>query len=219
MAEKNKIYETDFTKGVYKLEDFCNALKDNNCIVVRNVFNDWQALVDNTKYDSIRFVITAVHGEMKFGFWIACKHDLIITDSSSCARSQLAKPTDYAKQQWLDFFCLSKETEDVWERLLFLSAVKPVEKDYFDDKNHPSKQSFKIDEVIKIVRNSTYFDELSLIEAVSLRKDIFDLMDMVGFIEEVKYDAITKNWIAQYDGGMITMPSWIGNILDKEAKK
>ena len=219
MTEKNKIYETDFTKGVYKLEDFCNALKDNNCIVERNVFNDWQALVGSTKYDSIRFVITAVHDEMKFGFWIACKHDLIITDSSSCARSQLAKPTDYAKQQWLDFFCLSKETEDVWERLLFLSAVKPVEKDYFDDKNHPSKQSFKIDEVIKIVRNSTYFDELSLIEAVSLRKDIFDLMDMVGFIEEVKYDAITKNWIAQYDGGMITMPSWIGNILDKEAKK
>lgn len=34
------MYETDFTKSVYKLEDFCNALKDNNCIVVRNVFND-----------------------------------------------------------------------------------------------------------------------------------------------------------------------------------
>ena len=112
------MYETDFTKGVYKLEDFCNALKDNNCIVVRNVFNDWQALVGSTKYDSIRFVITTVHGELKFGFWIACKHDLIITD--------------YAIQQWLDFFCLSKETEEVWERLLFQSAVKPVEKDYWN---------------------------------------------------------------------------------------
>ena len=112
------MYETDFTKGVYRLEDFCNALKDNNCIVERNVFNDWQALVGSTKYDSIRFVITAVHGEMKFGFWIACKHDLIITD--------------YAKQQWLDFFCLSKETENVWGRLLFCSAVKPVEKDYWN---------------------------------------------------------------------------------------
>lgn len=108
-----RAYETDYTKGVYKLDDFCNVLKDNNCIVERNVFNDWQALVGSTKYDSIRFVITAVHGEMKFGFWIACKHDLIITD--------------YAKQQWLDFFCLSKETEDVWEILLFHSAVKPVE--------------------------------------------------------------------------------------------
>lgn len=194
------MYETDFTKGVYLLKDFCDALRDNNCIVVRNVFNDWQALVYSAKYDSIRFVITAVHGELKFGFWIACKHDLIITN--------------YAKQQWLDFFCLSKETEDVWERLLFCSAVKPVEKDYFDDKSNPSKQSFKIDEVVKIVRNSTYFDELSLVEAVSLRKNIFDLMDMVGFIEEVKYDANTKNWIAQYDGGMITMPSWIGNILN-----
>lgn len=196
------MYETDFTKGVYLLKDFCDALRDNNCIIERNVFNDWQALVGSTKYDSVRFVITAVHGELKFGFWIACKHDLIITD--------------YAKQQWLDFFCLSKETEDVWERLLFCSAVKPVEKDYFDDKNNSSKQSFKIDEVVKIVKNSTYFDELSLIEAVSLRKDIFDLMDMVGFVKEVKYDANAKNWIAQYDGGMITMPSWIGNILDKE---
>lgn len=101
-----KTYETDFTKGVYRLEDFCNALKDNNCIIERNVFNDWQALVSSTMYDSIRFVITAVHGEMKFGFWIACKHDLIVTD--------------YTKQQWLVFFCLSKETEDVWERLLFV---------------------------------------------------------------------------------------------------
>ena len=27
-------------------------------------------------------------------------------------------------------------------------------------------------------------------------------------------DANTKNWIAQYDGGMITMLSWIGNILN-----
>ena len=122
MVEKNKIYETDFTKGVYLLKDFCDALRDNNCIAVRNVFNDWQALVYSTKYDSIRFVITAMHGEMKFGFWIACKHDLIITD--------------YAKQQWLDFFCLSKETENVWERLLFCSAVKPVES-FVEDRNTP----------------------------------------------------------------------------------
>ena len=122
------MYETDFTKGVYKLEDFCNALKDNNCIVERNVFNDWQALVGSTKYDSIRFVITAVHGELKFGFWIACKHDLIITD--------------YAKQQWLDFFCLSKETENIWERLLFCSAVKPVES--FDEHEDANTSVFKV---------------------------------------------------------------------------
>ena len=35
------MYETDFTKGVYLLKDFCDALKDNNCIIERNVFNDW----------------------------------------------------------------------------------------------------------------------------------------------------------------------------------
>ena len=209
MVEKNKIYETDFTKGVYKLEDFCNALRDNNCIIDTKVFVNWQDLVNinwwdahSSPYDSVRFVIFNKVGELTYGQWIACNHDLVITD--------------YAKQEWKDFYPLNENTSRIWEILLFQSAVKPVEKDYFDDKNNPSKQSFKIDEVVKIVRNSTYFDELSLIEAVSLRKDIFDLMDMVGFIEEVKYDANTKNWIAQYDGGMITMPSWIGNILDKE---
>ena len=131
------MYETDLTKGVYRLEDFCNALRDNNCIVERNVFNDWQALVGSTKYDSIRFVITAVHGEMKFGFWIACKHDLIIID--------------YAKQQWLDFFCLSKETENIWERLLFQSAVKPVKS--FDDNEDADTSVFKV-KVHKIKINS-----------------------------------------------------------------
>ena len=138
-----EMYETDLTKGVYRLKDFCDALKDNNCIVVRNVFNDWQTLVGSTKYDSIRFVITTVHDELKFGFWIACKHDLIITD--------------YAKQQWLDFFCLSKETENIWERLLFQSAVKPVEKDYWNkikSVNVNLKQSFKIDEVLELIRKN-----------------------------------------------------------------
>ena len=209
MVEKNKIYETDFTKGVYKLEDFCNALRDNNCIIDTKVFVNWQDLVNinwwdahSSPYDSVRFVIFNKVGELTYGQWIACNHDLVITD--------------YVKQEWKDFYPLNENTSRIWERLLFCSAVKPVGKDYFDNKNHPSKQSFKIDEVVKIVRNSTYFDELSLIEAVSLRKDIFDLMDMVGFVKEVKYDANAKNWIAQYDGGMITMPSWIGNILDKE---
>ncbi len=212
MVEKNKIYETDFTKGVYKLEDFCNALRDNNCIIDTKVFVNWQDLVNinwwdahSSPYDSVRFVIFNKVGELTYGQWIACNHSLVITD--------------YAKQEWKDFYPLNENTSRIWERLLFQSAVKPVEKDYFYDKNNPSKQSFKIDEAVKIVRNSTYFDELSLIEAVSLKKDIFDLMDMVGFVEKVKYDANTKNWIAQYNGGMITMPSWIGNILDKEAKK
>lgn len=210
------MYETDFTKGVYKLEDFCNALKDNNCIVDTKVFINWQDLVNinwwdvhSSPYDSVRFVIFNKMGELTYGQWIACNHELVITD--------------YTKQEWKDFYPLNENTSRIWERLLFQSAVKPVEKDYWNRIKSvnvkPLKQSFKIDEVVKIVRNSTYFDELSLIEAVSLRKDIFDLMDMVGFIEEVKYDANTKNWIAQYDGGMITMPSWIGNILDKEAKK
>ena len=31
------MYETDLTKGVYRLEDFCNVLKDNNCIIDNRV--------------------------------------------------------------------------------------------------------------------------------------------------------------------------------------
>lgn len=47
------MYETDFTKGVYRLEDFCNALKDNNCIIDTKVFVNWQDLVNSSLYDSV----------------------------------------------------------------------------------------------------------------------------------------------------------------------
>ena len=106
------MYETDFTKGVYKLEDFCNALKDNNCIIDTKVFVNWQVLVNSSLYDSVRFVIFNKVGELTYGQWIACKHDLVITD--------------YAKQEWKDFYLLNENTSRIWERLLFQSAVKPV---------------------------------------------------------------------------------------------
>ena len=106
------MYETDFTKGVYRLEDFCNALKDNNCIIDTKVFVNWQDLVNSSLYDSVRFVIFNKVGELTYGLWIACKHDLVITD--------------YAKQEWKDFYPLNENTSRIWERLLFQSAVKPV---------------------------------------------------------------------------------------------
>ena len=106
------MYETDFTKGVYKLEDFCNALKDNNCIIDTKVFVNWQDLVNSSLYDSVRFVIFNKVGELTYGQWIACNHDLVITD--------------YAKQEWKDFYPLNENTSRIWERLLFQSAVKPV---------------------------------------------------------------------------------------------
>ena len=106
------MYETDFTKGVYRLEDFCNALKDNNCIIDTKVFVNWQDLVNSSLYDSVRFVIFNKVGELTYGLWIACKHDLVITD--------------YAKQEWKDFYPLNENTKRIWERLLFQSAVKPV---------------------------------------------------------------------------------------------
>ena len=106
------MYETDFTKGVYKLEDFCNALKDNNCIIDTKVFVNWQVLVNSSLYDSVRFVVFNKVGELTYGQWIACKHDLVITD--------------YAKQEWKDFYPLNENTSRIWERLLFQGAVKPV---------------------------------------------------------------------------------------------
>ena len=106
------MYETDLTKGVYRLEDFCNALKDNNCIIDDRVFINWLYLVNSSLYDSVRFVIFNKVGELTYGQWIACKHDLVITD--------------YAKQEWKDFYPINENTRCIWERLLFQSAVKPV---------------------------------------------------------------------------------------------
>ena len=106
------MYETDFTKGVYRLEDFCNALKDNNCIVDTKVFINWRDLVGSSLYDSVRFVIFSKVDGLTYGQWIACNHDLVITD--------------YIKQEWKDFYPLDENTKRIWERLLFQSAVKPV---------------------------------------------------------------------------------------------
>ena len=106
------MYETDFTKGVYRLEDFCNALKDNNCIIDDRVFINWLYLINSSSYDSVRFVIFNKVGELTYGQWIACKHDLVITD--------------YAKQVWKAFYPLNENTSRIWERLLFQSVVKPV---------------------------------------------------------------------------------------------
>ena len=106
------MYETDLTKGVYRLEDFCNALKDNNCIIDDRVFINWLYLVNSSLYDSVKFIIFNKVGELTYGQWIACNHDLVITD--------------YAKQEWKDFYPLNENTSRIWERLLFQSAVKPV---------------------------------------------------------------------------------------------
>ena len=106
------MYETDFTKGVYCLKDFCDALKDNNCIIDDRVYINWLYLVNSSLYDSVRFVIFNKVGELTYGLWIACNHDLVITD--------------YTKQEWKDFYPLNENTSRIWERLLFQSAVKPV---------------------------------------------------------------------------------------------
>ena len=58
------MYETDLTKGVYRLEDFCNALKDNNCIIDDRVFINWQYLVNSSLYDSVKFIIFNKVGEL-----------------------------------------------------------------------------------------------------------------------------------------------------------
>ena len=147
-----------------------------------------------------------MHGELKFGFWIACKHDLIITD--------------YAKQQWLDFFCLSKETEDVWERLLFCSAVKPVEKDYFDSKGNSSKQSFKIDEVLEIIKKNLKSLNKSE-DSLDMMQDILDLQNMKTLMKNNENIYFSGNlWCIEVESfGEInrwTLPKWIGDLLNDE---
>ena len=133
------MYETDLTKGVYKLEDFCNALKDNNCIIDDRVFINWLYLVNSSLYDSVRFVIFNKMGELTYGQWIACHHDLVITD--------------YTKQEWKDFYPLNENTSRIWERLLFQSAVKPVES--FDDNEDADTSVFRVKvHKIKIKINS-----------------------------------------------------------------
>ena len=81
------MYETDLTKGVYRLEDFCNALKDNNCIIDDRVFINWLYLVNSSLYDSVKFIIFNKMGELTYGQWIACNHDLVITDYTKRAAS------------------------------------------------------------------------------------------------------------------------------------
>ena len=178
--------------------------------MIKNVFNDWQALVGTSKYDSIRFVITAVHDELKFGFWVACKHDLIVYD--------------YAKQQWLDFFCLSKQTEDAWEKLLLHSAVKPVEKDCWDrikSVNTKSlKQSFKIDEVLEIIKKN--LKNLNKSEdSLDMMQDILDLQNMKMLMKNNEHTYFAGNlWCIEVESfGEInrwTLPKWIGDLLEEE---
>ena len=131
------MYETDLTRGVYRLEDVCNALKDNNCIIDTKVFVNWQDLVNSSLYDSVRFGIFNKVGELTYGLWIACNHDLVITD--------------YTKQEWKDFYPLNENTSRIWERLLFQSAVKPVKS--FDDNEDADTSVFKV-KVHKIKINS-----------------------------------------------------------------
>lgn len=207
------MYETDFTKGVYKLEDFCNALKDNNCIVDNRVFINWRDLVGSSLYyDSVRFVIFNKMGELTYGQWIACKHDLVITD--------------YTKQEWKDFYPLNENTSHVWERLLFQSAVKPVEKDYWNrikSVNVKSlKQSFKIDEVLELIKKNLKSLNKSE-DSLDMMQDILDLQSMKMLMKDNELIYFAGNlWCIEVESfGEInrwTLPKWIGDLLNDECK-
>lgn len=88
-------------------------------------------------------------------------------------------------------------------------------------------KEFTISEVLDIVKNSNYFDDLSLAEAVQLRNDIFDLKEMFHHVEKVLFDESLSRWIAKYnkvycerfgiseENGYLVLPLWIGNILNE----
>lgn len=144
-ASKNEIlFSTDYNKGVYKLKDFCDTLKNSNCILDTKVFAVWRDLVNSSLYDSIRFVTFNKVDGITYGQWVACKHDLVITE--------------YERQKWEDFYPLNENTSYVWEKLLFQSAVKPV-----DD--------FSVDTDSDItVFNSVDLDEDNSVFKVKVRK-------------------------------------------------
>ena len=206
------MYETDFTKGVYRLEDFCNALKDNNCIIDTKVFVNWLYLVNSSLYDSVRFVIFNKVGELTYGLWIACKHDLVITD--------------YAKQEWKDFYPLNENTKRIWERLLFQSAVKPVEKDYWNkikSVNVNLKQSFKIDEVLELIKKN--LKNLNKSEdSLDMMQDILDLQSMKMLMKNNEHIYFAGNrWCIEVESfGEVnkwTLPKWIGDLLNNECNE
>lgn len=204
------MYETDLTKGVYRLEDFCNALKDNNCIIDDRVFINWLYLVNSSLYDSVRFVIFSKVNELTYGQWIACKHDLVITD--------------YTKQEWKDFYPLNENTSRIWERLLFQSAVKPVEKNYWNKIKSVNvkslKQSFKIDEVLELIKKN--LKNLNKSEdSLDMMQDILDLQSMKMLMKNNEHIYFAGNrWCIEVESfGEInrwTLPKWIGDLLNDE---
>ena len=203
------MYETDLTKGVYRLEDFCNALKDNNCIIDDRVFINWLYLVNSSLYDSVRFVIFNKVGELTYGQWIACNHDLVITD--------------YIKQEWKDFYPLNENTSRVWERLLFQNAVKPVEKDYWNkikSVNVNLKQSFKIDEVLELIKKNLKSLNKSE-DSLDMMQDILDLQSMKMLMKNNENIYFSGNlWCIEVESfGEVnrwTLPKWIGDLLNDE---
>ena len=205
------MYETDLTKGVYKLEDFCNALKDNNCIIDDMVFINWLYLVNSSLYDSVRFIIFNKVGELTYGQWIACNHDLVITD--------------YIKQEWKDFYPLNENTSRIWERLLLQSAVKPVEKDYWNkikSVNVNLKQSFKIDEVLELIRKNLKSLNKSE-DSLDMMQDILDLQSMKMLMKNNEHIYFAGNrWCIEVESfGEVnkwTLPKWIGDLLNDECK-
>ena len=77
----------------------------------------------------------------------------------------------------------------------------------------PFERKFTMNEVVDIVKNSNYFDDLSLVEAVQLRDDIFDLKEMSRYVDKVLFDESLNRWVAKYSNGHFVLPLWIGNIL------
>ena len=170
------VYETDLTKGVYKLEDFCNSKVDG----------------------------------LTCGQWIACNHDLVITD--------------YAKQEWKDFYPLNENTSLIWERLLFQSAVKSVEKDYWNkikSANVNLKQSFKIDEVLELIKKNLKSLNKSE-DSLNMMQDILDLQSMKMLMKNNEHIYFAGNrWCIEVESfGEVnkwTLPKWIGDLLNDEA--
>ena len=121
---------------------------------------------------------------------------------------------------------LNENTNRIWERLLFQSAVKPVEKDYWNKIKSVNvkslKQSFKIDEVLELIRKNLKSLNKSE-DSLDMMQDILDLQSMKMIMKNNEHIYFAGNrWCIEVESfGEVnkwTLPKWIGDLLNDECK-
>lgn len=104
ISKNERLFSLDELYGKYRVSDFVREIyfyiNDSS-----QVYNDWRKLKYGIKYDTIEYIYLKKEDLFGLeGWWIACNHNLVITD--------------FQAQVWEDFDLLYPETVEVWERIL-----------------------------------------------------------------------------------------------------